>query len=79
MTITEKRKYFHELTEKEFAVLVADGITWNKLPETYPQPEWCQYPNALDGPLGCWSLTERLVTGEGFCKGCDCYGPDVNG
>lgn len=66
-------KYFHELTDKEFQTLMKDGITWNHLPQIHPQPEWCQYSNALDGPMGCWSLTTRRVKNKDFCKRCDCY------
>lgn len=68
-------KYFHELTGDEFQALVDAGIRWNQLSEMYPQPEWCEYPNALDGLMGCWSLTGRLVTGEDFCQNCDLYQP----
>ncbi len=49
-------KYFHELTEEDFLALMANNITWNELSEIHPQPKWCQYFKALDGPLGCWSL-----------------------
>lgn len=23
--------------------------------------------------MGCWSLTGRMVTGEDYCKNCECY------
>lgn len=37
------------------------------------QPAWCSYPEA-DRPFwGCWSLLDGYVTGEDFCKKCDCY------
>lgn len=61
------------MTEEEFAALIADGVTWNELPEIYLQPEWCQYPKALDGPMGCWSLTTRKIKNNSFCKNYDCY------
>ena len=37
------------------------------------QPAWCNYPDATTHIWGCSSLLNGLVTGEGFCKNCDCY------
>ena len=67
---------FHELTDAEFAAYQEAGLTWREVAEMHPQPAWCAYPGALAGPMGCWSLTGRMVTGEGYCKGCDCYAPN---
>jgi len=31
--------------------------TWRKFGKKYPQPKWCQYPDAVtSGMMGCWSL-----------------------
>lgn len=65
-------KYFHELTEKEYRAILAEGITYGELAEKYLRPSWCDYPDALS-PLGCWSLTGGKVTGEDYCKNCDLY------
>lgn len=65
-------KYFHELTEDEYYDLMDAGVTWGEVQKIHPQPEWCQYPNALDGPMGCWSLMDQLVKREAFCEKCDC-------
>lgn len=66
-------KYFHQLTKQEFDQLHDSGMTWGECAEQYPQPPWCQYPNAVAGEMGCWSLMYRDVTGEEFCKSCDQY------
>lgn len=47
--------------------------TWGDVQKRYRQPDWCIYENALDGPFGCWSLCDGLVTSEDFCKGCECH------
>ncbi len=65
-------KFFHELTEAEFKALCDKKITYRRLAKDYPQPTWCSYPDALE-PLGCWSLTGFMVTGEAYCRRCDCY------
>ena len=64
-------KYFHELSKEEFSLLVGK-ITYGELAEKYPQPEWCTYPEATAGMMGCWSLVGHMVTGKEFCKNCDC-------
>jgi hypothetical protein len=66
-------KYFHELTKAEFEEIVRERITWKECAERYPQPPWCGYPDAVSGIMGCWSLMNFWVTGEDYCKGCDCY------
>lgn len=73
--MTEKiRKLFHLVTPEEWQTLCDTNYTWDQLNEEYSQPEWCDYPHALS-PLGCWSLTSLYVTGEDYCKDCDCYKP----
>jgi len=66
-------KYFHELTEQEYKELVDKGATWEELERDYPQPPWCNYPEATRGIMGCWALVGFEVTGENFCKNCDLY------
>ena len=65
-------KYFHRLTKKEFEALYRKKLTWGEIAKDYPQPKWCGYPGALDGIMGCWSLTAQMVTGKAYCKNCDC-------
>ena len=70
--VAEKR-YFHEMPPGEFKRLCKEGMTWRGLQDMgYAQPDWCSYPNALDGMMGCWSLVGGEVTGEAYCEGCEC-------
>ena len=73
------KPYFHLLPAADFERLKAAGKTWSYAMKHYRQPDWCGYPNALDGMMGCWSLVWRQVTGEAYCaKGCECYKPAQN-
>jgi len=73
-------RYFHELEQKEVDDLITDKKTVGYIMETYKQPFWCRYPNALEGEMGCWSLMDlskdglRTKINRDFCKECDeCY------
>ena len=65
-------KYFHELTKKEYKKLVKEKITYAELAKRHPQPKWCNYPNATEGAMGCWSLTDFKIAQKEDCKGCEC-------
>lgn len=69
--------YFHELNDSRYQRLVEQNVTWDRVNEHHPQPKWCDYPHALS-PIGCNSLTGRLVTGEDYCKDCPCYKENGN-
>jgi hypothetical protein len=69
------KKYFHELTDEEFAALLKTHITWGEVAKIYPQPNWCEYPGALEGEMGCWSLVYRTGVSPDYCKKCDCFVP----
>lgn len=73
LKMSEPVKYFHELTSKEFFGLMVGGAYWSEVAKIHPQPEWCQYNDALAGPMGCWPLMARKVTGEDSCEECECY------
>ena len=62
---------FHELSEKEFDEMREQGKTWRDIMDKYHQPEWCEYPDALGGGLGCWSLTSMMITCKEDCGNCD--------
>ena len=70
-------RYFHELEQTEIDALIDDKKTIGYIMETYKQPDWCKYPNALEGQMGCWSLMDLSKDGlwtkisKDFCKGCD--------
>jgi len=64
-------KYFHELTEKERAEMPEKTV--GELMANYSQPEWCNYPDALGGTMGCWSLLSNPGNiSKAFCSTCEC-------
>lgn len=71
------KRYFHELSQEEVDKLIADKKNWGDIMREYKQPDWCNYPNALEGTTGCWSLIDlskdglRTKISKEFCKGCD--------
>ena len=70
-------KYFHELSDEEFdKLLKGGGMTWGECAHKYPQPEWCNYPDAVCGVMGCWSLMrmgkpENNIRSIDNCEGCE--------
>lgn len=70
------KPFFHELPVAEYESLKASHATWKDVMDKFSQPVWCGYPEALGGPMGCWSLVGRMVTGKDYCKDCDCFMPE---
>lgn len=67
---------FHvEVDEDKWKELAQAGTTWGDIQRMYRQPDWCGYPEALEGAMGCWSLIYRNVESESDCKNCDSYNP----
>ena len=72
-------KFFHEISNEERNKLISEKRSLNYISEYYKQPEWCDYPEALLGALGCWSLNDlgengtRVKISEEFCKNCDMF------
>jgi hypothetical protein len=66
-----EKPYFHELNDEERNAVY--GTVASKVVQDYRQPDWCTYPEALGGHLGCWSLVSGLVTSEEFCRGCELH------
>jgi hypothetical protein len=66
------KKYFHELTQANVDGLIKDEAMWGRIEKAYIQPEWCGYPKALAGVMGCWALTntESRLVNKTFCKAC---------
>lgn len=62
---------FHELSEKEFDEMKEEGKTWRDVMAKYHQPKWCDYPDALDGSMGCWRLVSMKITCKDDCETCD--------
>ncbi len=48
-------------------------LSFNAVKRWFEQPDWCNYPNALDS-LGCWGLTFGYVSAQGkeYCINCEC-------
>jgi hypothetical protein len=68
-------KYFHELTKREFEGIRKKNprMTYGECAKLYPQPPWCNYPDATFGVMGCWSLLGFMVTGKDYCRDCECF------
>ena len=70
--MSDKLRPFHRLSDAEFKALLAAGKTWGWLMKHYAQPSWCQYPDALEGMMGCWSLVGlRSIKRKKDCEGCE--------
>jgi hypothetical protein len=74
-----ERRYWHRLSQETVDKIIAGGKTWGYVMENFKQPDWCEYSNALDGLMGCWTLTDRWnknsrkSISRKFCKGCEYY------
>ena len=72
-----KKKFFHEIPQKEVDKLIKDKKTIQYLMDNYSQPKWCNYHNALEAEMGCWSLMDlrkdgiRTKISKKYCKDCD--------
>lgn len=70
----EDKKYFHEASQQEVNTLL--DTQWADIGKKYKQPEWCGYPEALSGVMGCWSLCDitegglRTKISKSFCASC---------
>jgi len=70
------KPFYHELPQSTIDKLIEDGKTYKYIADNYRQPEWCRYPNALLGQVGCWSLFGmRTKISREFCEKCDCHEP----
>jgi hypothetical protein len=69
-------RYWHTLEDSTIKRLIARKTTWGEVMKRYSQPDWCNYPDALEGVMGCWSLIDvhlRHQISRDYCKGCDCF------
>lgn len=75
-------KYWHEIPQKEITKLVEQKKSVQFIIDNYKQPDWCNYPDALSGLMGCWSLNDNTTNGlrtnisRQFCKNCPEYIPE---
>jgi len=48
------KKYWHELNKEEQKKFIQEEkITIGEFIKRFKQPDWCSYPNALKGLMGC--------------------------
>ncbi len=67
-------RYWHRLSKKEKRYILDSNIPVKEFLKQYHQPSWCDYPEALAGLMGCWSLMVSLTyVSKRYCKNCDCY------
>ena len=60
------------ITEEQWKRIV-QRKTYEWLQQRYKQPEWCDYPGALKGLMGCWSLISwPWRMNRHRCSSCDC-------
>ena len=73
------KKYFHELPQLVIDKMITDKKTYGYIMGKFKQPNWCMYPDALEGMMGCWSLTDfsknglRTKISNEFCENCPEY------
>jgi hypothetical protein len=68
------RVYWHILTKKRKKEIMNSGMTMAEFMKQYKQPSWCDYPDALESLMGCWSLMVSLTNvSKKYCNKCDCY------
>jgi len=73
--------YWHKLKNSTIKRVYKNKMTCKEVMLHYRQPDWCGYPNAINGILGCWSLTMDADNSKGnrkdisveYCKDCDCF------
>lgn len=67
------RPYFHEVVPGGFDQLKLEHPRWTigDVIARLAQPEWCGYPEAVGGIMGCWSLIGGYVKCESYCHNCD--------
>ncbi len=73
-----RKAYWHKLPKDSQEALYAySGYTYAEFMSKYKQPPWCDYHNALEGKMGCWSLIiPGRVRDADFCVACDCFNPE---
>ncbi len=59
------------ISRKKWSVIIGKK-TWAWLTDRYHQPRWCDYPEALNGEMGCWALTLwPWKICRRYCRNCD--------
>jgi hypothetical protein len=75
----KKQIFWHELTHKKKTAISRaikkQDRTSEEFMSMFKQPTWCEYPDALAGMMGCWSLVSKsksITIDEEYCKTCEC-------
>jgi len=70
-----KKRYYHEVSERELKKLFAKRTTYRMLKSLYNKPDWCEMADAMHPFRGCWSLTlsSRKLISKEYCRSCDLY------
>ena len=66
--------YWHELPKAaQDKIVETSGMKMGQFLKRYKQPDWCEYPVALAGQMGCCSLIlSRSIHSIKDCGKCDC-------
>jgi len=65
------RPFWHRINKyDQLYIQEHSEITLRQFMKKFRQPDWCNYPAALAGEMGCWSLFYRYVHDIGDCKDC---------
>lgn len=68
-----EKRYFHELSKEEYDKMMENHLKIIDVKKQFKQPDWCLYPDALEGEMGCWSLCLGDIHCEDDCECCDCH------
>lgn len=76
------KPFWHRLSkyDQEYILnkLVHSKVTYKQFMKRYRQPDWCGYPEALCGLMGCWGLMGGSIHREDDCCNCDCNEERIN-
>ena len=66
------KPFFHRLSVRKQHEALTSSMTVREFMEAFRQPRWCNYPEALEGVLGCWSLIiPGRIRRQQDCVNCD--------
>jgi len=66
------KTFWHRINEyDQLYIQEHSGMTIGQFMKKFKQPDWCDYPDALQGIFGCWSLYYRYIHNIGNCENCN--------
>ena len=63
--------YFHELLPSHRMIEMKEH-SFGEILETYKQPDWCLFDDALNGLFGCTSLLTKVIDKK-YCSECNYF------